>query len=183
MKTISLKKSTGFSVIGGVIAGTLMLIPMIGLAVMMGMPADSFSSITGMIFVQDPGQAAIVGMILHYIASILIAIIFGIGTGISSKLSLTSFKKSIGLAIIPTVGSYLILSIPLIQITLPPIMTQMTLMMNPEMTSQMVTQQVHSMQSLMMMASISFHIFYAVILGAVVYGMLKKSSRDVESLI
>lgn len=177
MITISLKKSTGFSVIGGLIAGTLMLIPMMGLAIMMGMPAESFSSIIGFIFVQDPEQATIIGMILHYVASILIAIIFGIGTGISSKLSLTSFKKSIGLAIIPTVGSYLLLSIPLIQIILPPIMTQIVSMMGPDMTTQMVAQQVHSMQSLMMMASFSFHIFYAVILGVVVYGLLKKSSQ------
>lgn len=182
MKTISLKKSVGFSVIGGIVAGTLMLIPMIGLAVMMGMPAESFSSIIGFIFVQDPSQATIIGMVLHYVASILIALIFGIGTSISSKLYLTSFKKSVGLAIIPAIGSYLLLSIPLIQTVLPPIMAQMMLIMNPEMTSQMVEQQVQSMQSLMMMASISFHIFYGAILGIVVFAMLKKTEKKVETI-
>lgn len=60
--------------------------------------------------------------------------------------------KVIGLAIIPAVGSYLILSVPMIQISvpmiqisLPPIMAQIMLMMNPEMTTQMVEAQVQSM--------------------------------------
>ncbi len=64
-RTISPKKTIYAGIVGGLAGGFTMEIPMVILALMIGMPTDSFVSLLGMLLGSKPESASTIGMIVH----------------------------------------------------------------------------------------------------------------------
>ncbi|TBR23129.1 MAG: hypothetical protein EPO63_06195 [Candidatus Nitrosotenuis sp.] len=179
-KTISPKKRIYAGIIGGLIGGLTMEIPMVILAMMMGMPIDSFPFLLGLLFGSKPESASVVGMVTHLLVGMAIGAIFGIIVGSSKKLAINGFKKGVGLGIIPGMIVMVIIGLPILFVFIPPVMTKMMFMMNPQITEQIVMQQMQGVQMLMLIGTFVGHIIYGVTLGTIFIGVVKKGEKIEE---
>ena len=175
-KNYSSKKGIGAGVIAGVIAGIVMLVPMMSMMSMLNLPNDLFPILIGMTMGQPQESAAIIGVGLHFIPSILVGVIFGAVVS-SSKLTITSFKKGIPLGIGAGVISFIVLFFPMIMTVLPPSMMQLMQMMNPEAPQEMIMQQLQGMQPKILVGALIAHIIYGIVLGVVSSAILRKSKK------
>ena len=160
----------------GIIAGTVMLAPMFGMNMYMGIPADIPQTLIGLHlgFMQDTG--IIVGSILHFVASASIGAIFGIVINTSKKFLISSYAKGLALGIATGAIAFAVLSIPVMTVIQPTMITVMQ-DMNPDLTKNQVISTLESMQPQMMLSSILSHIVYGAVLGIVASTILK---RDYE---
>jgi len=175
-KLYSTKRGIGAGIIGGTIAGIVMLVPMMSMMSMMNLPADLFPTLVGMSMGQTQ-NSTMFGMTLHFIPSIVIGIIFG-GLISTSKLSIKSFKKGIPLGTIAGIVSFAVIFMPMMMNVLPPTMLQLMQMMNPEAPQEMIMQQLQSMQPMLLIGSLVSHIIYGIILGSVTSAIVKRSQKQ-----
>ena len=176
-KLYSVKRGMGAGIVGGTIAGIVMLVPMMSMMSMMDLPADLFPILVGMSMGQTQESAAMFGMALHFIPSIVIGLIFG--TAIStSKLSIIRFKKGIPLGILAGIVSFAVIFMPMMMNVLPPTMLQLMQMMNPEAPQEMIMQQLQGMQPMLLIGSLVSHIVYGIVLGSVTSAIVKRSKKQ-----
>jgi len=173
-KMYSRKKAIGAGTIGGIVAGIVMLVPMMGMMSMMNLPVDLFPKLIGLSMGQTMESASSFGTVLHFLPSIIIGIIFGAVVS-SSKLSITSFKKGIPLGIAAGIISFIVIFLPMMMTVLPPIMMQLMQMMNPEAPQEMIMTQLQGMQPMMLAGSLISHIIYGAVLGLVSSAILRRS--------
>lgn len=181
-RTISPKRRIYAGIIGGLVGGFTMEIPMVFLAVMLGMPTDSFPSLLGMLFGAKSESASIVGMAIHLLVGMAIGAIFGAIIGTSKKLGINGFKKGIGLGTIPGMIAMGVIGLPVLFVFIPPVMMKMMLMMNPQVTEQIAMQQLQGMQILMLIGTFVGHVIYGVTLGAIFTGMVKRGTKIKERM-
>ena len=181
-RTISTKKQIYAGIIGGLVGGFTMEIPMVFLAVMLGMPTDSFPSLLGMLFGARPEFASIIGLVIHLLVGMAIGAIFGAIVGTSKKLAVNGFKKGIGLGIIPGMIAMGVIGLPVLFIFIPPVMMKMMLMTNPQITEQIAMQQLQGMQMLMLIGTFVGHVIYGVTLGAIFTGIVKRGAKIMERM-
>ncbi len=158
------KKSIGAGTIGGIVAGIVMLAPMMVMMSMMSLPSDLFPKLLGLTIGLTPDSATMAGMALHFVGSILIGLVFGVVVS-SSKLSITSFKKGIGLGIATGAVSFVVLFLPMMMIVFTSSMMNLMIMMNPGATQEMIMNQLQSMQPVILSGSIIAHLIYGAVLG------------------
>jgi len=173
-KMYSRKKAIGAGAIGGIVAGIVMLVPMMGMMSMMNLPHDLFPKLIGLSMGQTMESASSFGTVLHFLPSVIIGIIFGAVVS-SSKLSITSFKKGIPLGISAGIISFVVLFLPMMMMTLPPIMMQLMQMMNPDAPQEMIMTQLMNMQPMMLAGGLISHIIYGAVLGLVSSAILRRS--------
>jgi len=174
-KMYSRKKAIGAGAIGGIVAGIVMLVPMMGMMSMMNLPVDLFPKLIGLSMGQTMESASSFGTALHFLPSIIVGIIFGAVVS-SSKLSITSFKKGIPLGIAAGIISFVVLFLPMMMMTLPPIMMQLMQMMNPDAPQEMIMTQLMNMQPMMLAGGLIAHIIYGAVLGLVSSAILRRSN-------
>ncbi len=174
-KMYSRKKAIGAGAIGGIVAGIVMLVPMMGMMSMMNLPDDLFPKLIGLSMGQTMESASSFGTALHFLPSIIIGVIFGAVVS-SSKLSITSFKKGIPLGIAAGIISFIVLFLPMMMTVLPPTMMMLMQMMNPEAPQEMIMTQLMNMQPMMLAGSLISHIIYGAVLGSVSSAILRKSN-------
>lgn len=179
-KNYSAKKGIGTGVIAGIIAGIVMLVPMMGMMSMMNLPNDLFPILIGMMLGQPQDSAAMTGIGLHFVPSIIVGVIFGAVVS-SSKLSITSFKKGIPLGIGAGIISFVVLFFPLVMEVFPSIMMHLMQVMNPEAPQEMIIQQLQSMQPMILAGSFASHIIYGIVLGVVSSAILRKSKKPAHN--
>lgn len=175
----SIKKSLGAGIIGGIAAGIVMLIPMMSMMSMMNLPSDLFPILIGMMMGQNQESAAMTGLVFHFVPSIIIGVIFG-AIIISSKLTITSFKKGIPLGIAAGIISFVVLFLPMIMTVFPPMMLQLMQMMNPDAPKEMIMQQLQSMQPMILGGALFSHVIYGIVLGVVTSAILRKSKKNYD---
>ncbi len=146
----SRKKAIGAGAIGGIVAGVVMLAPMMGMMSMMNLPDDLFPKLIGLSMGPTMESASSFGTALHFLPSIILGIIFGAVVS-SSKLSITSFKKGIPLGIATGIISVIVLFLP------------------------MMMTQLQNMQPMMLAGSLISHIIYGAVLGLVSSAILTRS--------
>jgi len=174
-KMYSRKKAIGAGAIGGIVAGIVMLAPMMGMMSMMNLPHDLFPKLIGLSIGQTMESASSFGTVLHFLPSIVVGVIFGAVVS-SSRLSITSFKKGIPLGIAAGIISFIVLFLPFMMTVLPPIMMQLMQMMNPEAPQEMVMTQLQGMQPMMLAGALISHIIYGAVLGLVSTAIIRKSN-------
>lgn len=165
-KIYSIKKSIGAGAAGGIVAGIVMLVPMMLMMSMMNLPSDLFPKLLGLTMGLSPDSAVMAGTGLHFVASIAIGLVFGAVVS-SSKLSISSFKKGIGLGIITGAISFVILFLPMMMAVLPSSMMNLMVMMNPGAPKEMIMSQLQSMQPLILSGSFISHLIYGAVLGTI----------------
>jgi len=170
----SRKKAIGAGAIAGIVAGVVMLAPMMGMMSMMNLPDDLFPKLIGLSMGQTMESASLVGTALHFLPSIIIGVIFGAIVS-SSKLSITSFKKGIPLGIAAGIISFIVLFLPMIMTVMPPSMMMLMQMMNPEAPQEMIMTQLMNMQPMMLAGALISHIIYGAVLGVVASAILTRT--------
>ncbi|CAE6501058.1 hypothetical protein [Candidatus Nitrosotenuis uzonensis] len=178
-KSYSVKNGMAAAGIGGIIAGAVMIIPMMGMMSMMNLPADLFSTIVGITVGKPQESAAMTGMTLHFVPSILIGLIFGVIIS-SSKLAITGFKKGISLGIAAGIVSFVVLFIPMMMTVMPPAMLQLMQMMNPGASQETIMSQLQSMQPMLLGGSLAAHIVYGAVLGTITTAILRKRIQKIQ---
>lgn len=178
-KPYSAKNGMTAAGIGGIIAGTIMIIPMMAMMSMMNLPPDLFPSVVGMTLGKPAESAAMTGMALHFVPSILVGLIFGAIIS-SSKFAITGFKKGILLGIIAGITSFIVLFLPLMMTVMPPVMVQLMQMMNPEVPQEMIMNQLQSMQPTLLSGSLFAHIVYGAVLGAATTAILRRRIQKIH---
>ena len=179
---ISPRKRIYAGITGGLVGGITMEIPMVILAIVMGMPVDSFQSLLGMLFGSKPESASLVGMGIHLFVGMAIGAIFGIIADSSKKLRINGFKRGIGLGIIPGMIAMIIIGLPVLFVFIPPVMMKMILMMNPQITEQIAMQQLQGIQMLMIIGTFVGHIIYGITLGATFTAIVRKGVKAEERI-
>lgn len=169
----SVGRGIGVGAISGVIAGAVMLPVMMVTNTMMGNPALVFQTMTGMMMGQGIATAAGVGIGLHMLASTIIGIIFGAITS-SDRLRLTGFRKGVGLGVATGMIAFVVLFLPLMMTVLPPQMVGLMHMMNPQVPTTMIMQNIQAAMPMMIGGSILVHIVYGAVLGIVATAMIYK---------
>lgn len=179
-KNYSIKKGISAGAIAGIIAGMVMLVPMMIMMSMINLPSDLFPLLVGMTMGQTQENAAMIGIMLHFVPSIIIGIIFGTVINVS-KLSLNSFKKGISLGIIAGIISFAGIFLPMMMNLLPPTMFQLMQIMNPGASQDMIMQQLQSMQPMLLIGSLVSHIIYGIVLGSITYVIVRKSQKTIKT--
>lgn len=176
----SAKKAIRAGTIGGIVAGAVMIVSTMLVMSVMNLPPDFFPTIIGM--TMDPTQqsAAIIGIAVHFIPSVIIGVIFGVMIR-SSKLTITSFKKGILLGISVGVISYLVIFLPMIMTGLHSPMVEFMQIINPELSNEEVMQKFEGVQPMILVGSFIAHIIYGIVLGAVTFAMLKRTKKEIYS--
>ncbi len=180
MATETLHRSTGrgviYGIIGGIAGGTVMLIPMMTMMSMFGLPSDLFPTLVGMMVGQQIQNAAMAGIGVHYLASIVIGAIFGMVVGTINKLQIRGFGKGISLGIVAGVIAFVVLFVPAMTSMAPQMMNLMK-MMNPGMDDQSIMTQLQNMQPAIFAGSFLAHVIYGTVLGAVATLLIVRTSQ------
>ncbi len=101
------------SIIGGIIGGILMLLVLMAGATGMGLSATTFALIMGMGLGASMGSAVMVGVIGHFIVSIVAGAIFGAIVSYVKPLRLKNGTKSLSLGVAFAVVVYLVFFLPM----------------------------------------------------------------------
>lgn len=162
----TIKKGIGAGAIGGIVAGIVMLVPMMSMMSMMNLPSDLFPKLVGMTMNQPPESASMLGIGIHFVSSVTIGIIFGAVIS-TRRLAVTSFKKGVGIGIATGAIAYIVLFLPMITTVLPPTMMGLMQMMNPGAPQDMIMQQLQAMQPMLFSGSAISHLIFGAVLGIV----------------
>jgi len=162
------KASIGYSAIGGFVAGIVMMGVAMTTTVMIGMPYDTIPKAIGTAFGASLNNLIVTGLGMHLLTSIVVGIIFGIVTGNVKKLQITGFRKGIGLGLITGIIAFVVISLPVSTVVLPPILVKFIMHMHPDMTKEMAMIALQQKKMLIMSTAIIRHLVYGVILGTIV---------------
>ncbi len=172
MQVNSSKNTAWIGTVSGIIAGIVMLGPMMSMMTMMNLPQDLFPTLIGMMIGQKENPSML-GIGFHFISSAIIGTVFGFVV-LLPKLKISGFAKGIGLGIVTGIISYVVLFLPMMMFVLPPTMMDLMKMMNPGSDTQMIMQQIQSMQPMILVGSLVAHLVYGIVLGAVYSGIIKR---------
>ncbi len=101
------------SIIGGIVGGILMLIVLMAGAAGMGLPSTTFALIMGMGLGATMGSAEMVGVLGHFIVSIVAGAIFGALVSYVKPLRLGKAPRSLALGLIYGIVIYLVFFLPM----------------------------------------------------------------------
>lgn len=173
-RTNTIGKTVAIGAIGGAVAGAVMIIPMMIANMQIGLPADVFPKLIGMMLGQSLQTASSVGIAMHMLSSTLIGLIFGIAVSVD-KLKLDGFGKGIGFGIITGMISFAVLFLPLMMYALPPQIVLLMQVMNPDATQEMIMQKINGMLPMIINGSIISHVVYGAVLGITTTAIIRKA--------
>jgi hypothetical protein len=130
MEAIQYSKKTaiGAGIIGGIAGGAVMYGIMSTLMTQIGMGANCFAIIMGLITGQSYENALWPGITAHFLTSIAVGVAFGAVINIK-KFQIHGFGKGIGLGIATGVIAYVVIFLPIAMTVLPPHMMDLMKMM------------------------------------------------------
>jgi hypothetical protein len=88
-------------------------------------------------------------------------------TGSVDKLKITGFRKGTGEGLITGMIAFGVLFIPISMMVMPPVLVQMMMQMNPNMTQQQAMSMLQQGMPMMMALGVLEHLVYGAVLGAV----------------
>ncbi len=168
-------EGAGTGALGGAIAGAVMLLLMVAMNIETGNMPFASQVMIGMMVIKGITLSTYVGIGLHMVASILVGLIFGVVTS-ADRLKLTSIGNGIGLGIVTGMISFVVIFLPLMMFLIPQQMIALTQMMNPNITSDTIMQNIQASMPAIINNTILIHIIYGAVLGAITTGMLRKVS-------
>jgi hypothetical protein len=160
-------KSVAFGAAAGFVGGLVMIPFMMLIAMMAGMPANTMPVAMGMAFGVNQNDAMMTGLGMHLLTSTLIGAIFGMVTGSVDKLKITGFRKGTGEGLITGMIAFGVLFIPISMMVMPPVLVQMMMQMNPNITQQQAMEMLQQGTSMMIGLGVLEHLVYGAVLGAV----------------
>jgi len=122
------KVSLGAGIVGGIVGGVVMYGIMAILMTQIGMNANCFAIIMGLITGQSYENALGPGIVAHFLTSIAIGVAFGAIINIK-KCQIRGFGKALGLGIATGVIAYVVIFVPIAMIVLPSHMMDLMAMM------------------------------------------------------
>ncbi len=122
------KVSLGAGIVGGIVGGIVMYAIMAILMTQIGMNANCFAIIMGLITGQSYENALGPGIVAHFLTSIAIGVAFGAIINIK-KFQIQGFGKALGLGITTGVIAYVVIFVPIAMTVLPPHMMDLMAMM------------------------------------------------------
>jgi hypothetical protein len=130
MEAIQYSKKTaiGAGIVGGIAGGAVMYGIMSTLMTQIGMGANCFGIIMGLITGQSYENALWPGITAHFLTSIGIGVAFGAVINIK-KFQIRGFGKGVGLGIATGVIAYVVIFLPIAMTALPPHMMDLMKMM------------------------------------------------------
>jgi len=130
MEAIQYSKKTaiGSGIVGGITGGAVMYGIMSILMTQIGMGANCFAILMGLISGQSYEKALVPGITAHFLTSIAIGVIFGAVINIK-KFHIHGFGKGVGLGIATGVIAYVVIFLPIAITALPPHMMDVMKMM------------------------------------------------------
>ncbi len=189
-----IRKGAIFGAIGGFVGGVIMYIIMSEVMLAIGMGANCFAVILGLITGQPISNNLVpLGIVIHLITSTLIGAIFGIVTGGINKLQITGYAKGIIFGVATGLIAFVILFLPIAMVLMPPKMSDLMMTMpmpenkntmmpgsnnNSGMNGQMMTMPMldaQKMQSIIIEGSLLGHLIYGLILGFIATILWKKT--------
>ncbi|MGI0074030.1 MAG: hypothetical protein ACREA3_09490 [Nitrosotalea sp.] len=124
----SKKTAIGAGIVGGIAGGAVMYGMMSTLMTQIGMEANCFAIIMGLITGQSYENALWPGITAHFLTSIAIGVAFGAVINIK-KFQIRGFAKGVGLGIATGVIAYAAIFLPIAMTALPPHMMDLMKMM------------------------------------------------------
>jgi hypothetical protein len=130
MEAIQYSKKTaiGAGIVGGVAGGAVMYDIMSALMTQIGMGANCFAIIMGLISGQSYENALVPGITAHFLTSIAIGVAFGAVINIK-KFHIHGFGKGVGLGIATGIIAYAVIFLPIAVTAMPPHMMDLMKMM------------------------------------------------------
>lgn len=125
------KVALGAGIVGGIVGGAVMYGVMSILMTAIGMGANCFAIIMGLITGQSYENALGPGITAHFLTSIAISVAFGAIIGLK-KFEIRGFGKAVGFGIVTGVIAYAIIFVPIAATVLPPHMVDLMKMMPME---------------------------------------------------
>ena len=122
------KVALGAGIVGGIAGGAVMYGMMSTLMTQIGMGANCFAIIMGLITGQSYENALYPGITAHFLTSIAIGVAFGAIINVK-KLQIQGFRKGIGLGISTGVIAFAVIFVPIAMTILPPHMMDLMKMM------------------------------------------------------
>jgi hypothetical protein len=122
------KVSLGAGIMGGIVGGIVMYGIMAILMTQIGMNANCFAIIMGLITGQSYENALGPGIVAHFLTSIAIGVAFGAIINVK-KFQIRGFGKALGLGIATGVIAYVVIFVPIAMTVLPPHMMDLMAMM------------------------------------------------------
>ncbi len=168
-------EGAGIGAFGGLVAGAVMISLMMAINIEIGNSPLAFQLMTGMMFFKETMIATYMGIGLHFIASTLIGLIFGVITS-RDRIRLTSMGNGIGLGIVTGMIAFAVLFVPLMMTVFPKQMVTMAEMMNPGVSEQGIMKNIQASMPMIINSSILVHIIFGAVLGAVTTAILRKVS-------
>lgn len=172
------KKSIVYGAIAGFVAGIVMMGVAMATTVMIGMPYDTIPKAIGTAFGSSPDTSIPTGLGMHLLTSTLVGIIFGTVTGNVEKIQITGFGKGIGFGIITGMIAFVVISLPVSIVVLPPILVKFMLHMHPGMTQEMAMSALQQKKMAIMSAAMLRHLVYGAILGTIVTIMATRITKS-----
>jgi hypothetical protein len=201
-------RTIAYGAIGGIIGGMVMYADMSGVMLSIGMGANCFAIIAGMITGQPYSSAMTTGTAMHFLTSIAIGGIFGLVVGVVRRLRITGYGKGIAFGLAAGLIAYAVLFLPVALTLMPPKMADLMSMMssqmmnssstggsNPNMMNekssggttmsnnkdQMMMEELPKLQSMILAGSLVSHIAYGIALGGVTTVLIRKTIPAMEA--
>lgn len=122
------KVSLGAGIVGGIVGGVVMYGMMAMLMTEIGMNANCFAIIMGLITGQSYENALGPGIVAHFLTSIAIGVAFGAIINVK-KFQIRGFGKALALGIITGIIAYVVIFVPIAMTVLPSHMMDLMVMM------------------------------------------------------
>ena len=123
-------RTIAYGALGGIIGGIVMYAAMSGVMLSIGMGANCFAIIAGMITGQSYSSAMATGTALHFLTSVAIGGIFGLVVGVVRQLRVTGYGKGIAFGLAAGLVAYAVLFLPVALTLMPPKMADLMSMMS-----------------------------------------------------
>ena len=155
-----------FGIIGGLVAGFAMAPLLMLTGILAGMSEKAIPFTLGLAFGMDQDYAFLARLIMYFIISILIGIIFLIITYKIKRFRIISFKKGIGEGVIVGIIIFVIIFLPISIFVIPAVLIDTILEINLGITSQQTMVTIQQAMPMIIGGGILGNLVFGAVLGA-----------------
>ncbi len=168
-------------IVGGLVGAALMAVLLMGAMMMMGMPALMMFTAMGAAL----GGSAMTGLGLHFLTSIILGAILGVGVTAVWKLRPTSAIKSTGLGILYGVVVFVVFFLPLAMMAFAPAMVNVIQMMAQSqgmpISQSMAMAKAQSLLPSVLAVAFVGHLIFGAVVGLSVYLAAGRLAREASA--
>jgi hypothetical protein len=160
--------------VAGLVGGFAIFVSIFIIDLGMGAGQGSFYKVVGLPAGISGIEATLFGMVAHMLTAALIGTVFGLGSGISRLLEISSLKKGAVAGIVTSLVVFLVFFMPITSLLMVPLLESSSELQEAQMLL--------ANRDLIMIGSLELHIVYGIVMGSFFAIAVQHETKKLEQL-